>query len=134
MITIFLIVLIIGLSVICYNERKSKLLYQEGFNEACKTIQNVYIEQQAKRSKIIPITNTAIKPVSANITVARWMCVQCHMTYTLNYYKLMYNLSKDSLDIEGSHRTYQCNKCGNNLMQLYFTDIPYKDRMNPWKQ
>jgi hypothetical protein len=60
------------------------------------------------------------------ILVARWVCCNCDQSFTLNFYRNMYNLSKNRLDISGGFRSYDCSKCGNNLMQIQFVEIPKK--------
>ncbi len=59
------------------------------------------------------------------VMVGRWTCCQCGYLMTLNYHRNMYNLSPDELDITGSYRSYDCGKCGCNLMQFKLTEVPY---------
>ncbi len=90
---------------------------------------------QAKNIPVVHITtefnDDEVDPNTV-VTVGRWICCQCGYLLTLNYYRNMYNLSPDKLDIAGSYRSYDCGKCGGNLMQFQLFEVPYHTLINPW--
>ncbi len=79
-----------------------------------------------------PFNEDEVNP-NTPVMIGRWVCCQCSGLYTLNYHRNMYILSQDKLDIQGSYRSYDCSKCGSNLMQFQLVEVLYSTLDHPWK-
>ncbi len=127
-----IVLLILIPTVLFFSERKTRVELRECFIKYIK-------EQQAKENEkqneqIVPklVHASQLKPEYI-VTVARWVCANCDNTYTLNYNRIWYNQINNGLDITGSYKTYECSRCGNNLMRICFIQIPYGDTPKPWQ-
>jgi len=87
---------------------------------------------QSLQDYITELRKPIIVETQKTALVARWVCCSCGSWFVLNYYRNMYHMSKDRLDITGSFKSYDCSQCGSNLMQLKLINIPDADRTKIW--
>ncbi len=113
-------------------KREDGIIFKNAFLEQRDNYVKLIREIESEKKPEIKFYEDEIDP-NTDVMVARWSCVGCKHPFTLNYYRSQYNLSHDKLDITGQYRSYECFKCGSNLMTMSFANIPYHTLPNPWK-
>jgi hypothetical protein len=113
---IFMSVIIGVIIWVFLRERKNRIIFEKAFIEVHGELLKHALAKQQALGKM----NECPKEM---VTVGRWMCMQCRHAYVLDYYKHVYVESADKLDIIGSHKSFECFKCGSNLMRLCFMEV-----------